>query len=440
MANDVHILCLLPHTTHRLQPLDVGIFGPLGNAFSRRCDEVLQETGEEIPIQDFVKEYWKARTDAFKPETIQKAFKNSGIRPVNPSIFADEDYAPSNPTSTQAYTPSSYPIMPTSLLASRDEGHDVSNDNDLDNPDESDSDDSDDSDDEECPGASPTPALSIGAEMVEPSSPEREEISHSPSTSMSVTAINLPPAPVLTTSHRQAQEVAYINPNWTKRRKLEVTMADRDRLLEENARLRQQLDASTTHCAMAMAKIGDLKRKLNAKENRKSKSTTVDLGARWITSGDGLAQFDAHIAAQKEKKRKEAEAKLAREEAAAVRQREREARGPTDEFRGSLSTMRKDDLKEIATALELPLTDANGKQFSAKVLMADIKAHFETHPEKKTWTRFRGLFAGRGGQLRSDGGPQTAPPQQSHERENVCPLQPPSFPSHVNHFAGPSAQ
>jgi len=41
---------------------------------------------------------------------------------------------------------------------------------------------------------------------------------------------------------------------------------------------------------------------------------------------------------------------------------------------------------------------------------------------------------------------QTAPPQQSREEENVCLLQPvplPSFPlfsSHVNHFAGPSAQ
>ena len=288
--------------THRLQPLDVGIFGPLGNGFSWHCDEVLQETGEEIPIQDFVKEYWKACTDAFKPKTIQKAFKNSRICPVNPSIFADEDYAPSNPTSTEAYTPSSYPIMPTSLLASHDEGHDVSNDNDLDNPDESDSDDLDDLDDEECPGASPTPALSIRAEVVEPSSPEREEISRSPSTSMCVTAIDLLPAPVLTTSHRQAQEVAYINPNWTKRRKLEVTMADRAWLLEENASLRQQLDASTTHCAMAMVKIGDLKQKLNTKENWKSKSTTVDLGAHWITSGDGLVQFDAHIAVQKEKK------------------------------------------------------------------------------------------------------------------------------------------
>ena len=28
MDNNIYLLCLLPHTTHKLQPLDVGIFGP----------------------------------------------------------------------------------------------------------------------------------------------------------------------------------------------------------------------------------------------------------------------------------------------------------------------------------------------------------------------------------------------------------------------------
>jgi hypothetical protein len=59
---------------------------------------------------------------------------------------------------------------------------------------------------------------------------------------------------------------------------------------------------STTHCAVVMVKISDLKQKLNVKEGWKSKLTMVDLGACWITSGDGLVQFDAHIAVQKEKK------------------------------------------------------------------------------------------------------------------------------------------
>jgi hypothetical protein len=32
------ILILPPHTTHRLQPLDVGLFGPLVKAYIKRLD------------------------------------------------------------------------------------------------------------------------------------------------------------------------------------------------------------------------------------------------------------------------------------------------------------------------------------------------------------------------------------------------------------------
>ncbi|KAH8928534.1 hypothetical protein BT69DRAFT_1212661 [Atractiella rhizophila] len=30
----IHIICLPPHTMHKLQPLDVGVFGPVGKAWS----------------------------------------------------------------------------------------------------------------------------------------------------------------------------------------------------------------------------------------------------------------------------------------------------------------------------------------------------------------------------------------------------------------------
>ena len=42
--HNVHLFCLPPHTTHRLQPLDVGVFGPLQHAWFIRCDEILEET------------------------------------------------------------------------------------------------------------------------------------------------------------------------------------------------------------------------------------------------------------------------------------------------------------------------------------------------------------------------------------------------------------
>ena len=109
LTHNIHLFCLPAHTTHKLQPLDVGIFGPLGNAFSKRCDKVLDDTGEEIPTRNFIHEYMQARDDAFKPKTIKTAFKNSGIRPLNPAIFTEEDYAPSIMSSTEVHVPPSYP-------------------------------------------------------------------------------------------------------------------------------------------------------------------------------------------------------------------------------------------------------------------------------------------------------------------------------------------
>ena len=39
--NNIHILALSPHTTHRLQPLDKGVFGPLSCYYNEACTEYL---------------------------------------------------------------------------------------------------------------------------------------------------------------------------------------------------------------------------------------------------------------------------------------------------------------------------------------------------------------------------------------------------------------
>ncbi|KAH8925965.1 hypothetical protein BT69DRAFT_1215923, partial [Atractiella rhizophila] len=43
LSNIVHIICLPPHTTHKLQPLDVGVFGPVGKAWSKVTDDMLED-------------------------------------------------------------------------------------------------------------------------------------------------------------------------------------------------------------------------------------------------------------------------------------------------------------------------------------------------------------------------------------------------------------
>jgi hypothetical protein len=154
--NNIILFCLPPHTTHKLQPLDVGVFGPFQRGWIDRCDEIVEDTGEEMPREDFIREYMAIRRAKFKPTTIISAFRKSGIRPLNPDIFTDEDYAPSIPTSTAAHVPSSYPTqrlsaMPISAVFGDWEDDESAIDSDSSDEDYEDSDDesSNDSDDED---------------------------------------------------------------------------------------------------------------------------------------------------------------------------------------------------------------------------------------------------------------------------------------------------
>ncbi|KII87308.1 hypothetical protein PLICRDRAFT_61225, partial [Plicaturopsis crispa FD-325 SS-3] len=112
VENNIHLFCLPPHTTHRLQPLDVGVFGPFQNKWAQRCDAVLHETGEEIRRADFVKEYMSVRAQTFSETTIKSAWAKTGINPRNPNIFTDADFAPSFIASTIGHVPESYPTGP----------------------------------------------------------------------------------------------------------------------------------------------------------------------------------------------------------------------------------------------------------------------------------------------------------------------------------------
>ena len=115
----IELFCLPPHTTHRTQPLDVGVFGPLQRRWMERCDDVLEETGEEIWKVDFVKEYMVARNLAFVPDTITKAWKKAGDCPLNPDIFTPADFAPSTTFSTHGHVPPAIHVNPARVMMIR---------------------------------------------------------------------------------------------------------------------------------------------------------------------------------------------------------------------------------------------------------------------------------------------------------------------------------
>ncbi|KAF8584466.1 hypothetical protein K439DRAFT_1346210, partial [Ramaria rubella] len=71
----VLLLSLPPHTTNHLQPLDVGMFGPLQSA------QVVAAKGTPIDCEMVVEEYLTMQNKAFTWKLILSAFKKMGIHP-----------------------------------------------------------------------------------------------------------------------------------------------------------------------------------------------------------------------------------------------------------------------------------------------------------------------------------------------------------------------
>jgi hypothetical protein len=75
-----------PHSTHRLQPLDVGIFAPLASYYSQALDDLVRKSEGHTSIskRDFFSIFWPAFEKAFTKENIVSAWSNTGIWPLDP--------------------------------------------------------------------------------------------------------------------------------------------------------------------------------------------------------------------------------------------------------------------------------------------------------------------------------------------------------------------
>lgn len=91
--NGVILLTLHPHTSHKMQPLDRGVFGPYKSFYNKAAEEfMLTQPGKPITIYDISKIVGKAYTKAFTPQNIISGFKSSGIWPLDSNIFNENDF------------------------------------------------------------------------------------------------------------------------------------------------------------------------------------------------------------------------------------------------------------------------------------------------------------------------------------------------------------
>uniref|UniRef100_A0A1X7TFC6 DDE-1 domain-containing protein n=1 Tax=Amphimedon queenslandica TaxID=400682 RepID=A0A1X7TFC6_AMPQE len=105
-ANDIHLLCLPSHTSHLLQPLDVGVFKSFKSNFNKACSNYMsQNPGRVVTVDVIASLVGEAYPASFTPMNIMKGFKKTGVWPINPGEVTDRQIAPSKAYSTHQSTP-----------------------------------------------------------------------------------------------------------------------------------------------------------------------------------------------------------------------------------------------------------------------------------------------------------------------------------------------
>ncbi|XP_011859972.1 PREDICTED: uncharacterized protein LOC105557363 [Vollenhovia emeryi] len=97
--NHIIFVSFAPHTTNKMQPLDVAVYGPIKKYFEQEVN-VFQKNhpGWIINQYDIAKLFGRAYSKGASVQNAIQGFKKPGIWPYNPHVFNDEDYAPSSMT------------------------------------------------------------------------------------------------------------------------------------------------------------------------------------------------------------------------------------------------------------------------------------------------------------------------------------------------------
>ena len=88
--NGILLYCLLPHSSHIPQPLDVGFFGALKNSWGKAVDKYkISHMGSSVTKESFAAVFNTAWTGSVKMATIVNSFARAGIYPIDRSAVAN---------------------------------------------------------------------------------------------------------------------------------------------------------------------------------------------------------------------------------------------------------------------------------------------------------------------------------------------------------------
>jgi len=114
LRNRIVLALLPPHSSHLLQPLDVGIFSPLKMALSQRQARLFRSGFRRIEKAEWTEHYIKARDVAMTEKNILSAWRGAGLFPEN--MFRVLHQLPTNNSSTIISTPGLVSMTDTSSI------------------------------------------------------------------------------------------------------------------------------------------------------------------------------------------------------------------------------------------------------------------------------------------------------------------------------------
>ena len=94
--NHITMITLPPHTSHRLQPLDLTFFGPLKTNYNREIDRwMLNHPAQRVSDYEIGEIFGAAYLRTAVADKAITGFRAAGICPFNPNVFTDEDFSAS---------------------------------------------------------------------------------------------------------------------------------------------------------------------------------------------------------------------------------------------------------------------------------------------------------------------------------------------------------
>lgn len=102
--NGITLLTLPPHTSHKLQPLDITCYYPFKAAYNRSLDAMIKSLKLPLTIYEVAECVHSAHDAAITPKNIKSGFEKSGIFPFNPQKFSASDFLGSDYTNRDMNT------------------------------------------------------------------------------------------------------------------------------------------------------------------------------------------------------------------------------------------------------------------------------------------------------------------------------------------------